>query len=386
MSGHRARWPRRAALAVAVLMLAGAAASPANETDQFTLPVGAEFVDLGNFLGAVHCRALEQVVEETNRHIEAAEGISNERAREERLAELRSPRVIAERVRWKFKPGFLEQGDIEDALHSRAARERFPDGVIAYRTWGWIYAYTHLPIDPRRLVLLYRSSTIKAAGVYFGTDKIAHFHDLGHLYFNQYLMERERGADHDEALRRVVTLFTAGPISEDSTIGSWATGVKSNADLAANYAGMMFYMNLTDPVRHNGRDLPPLLLLRNGRWRVNLHVRPESGFFGAYISDHWNEALNPSKYEWGVRQMVRVRMKDMAENIVEFYTDADGRPRDPAYFDALAVELSTFDGAEYGHSGTFDNLLTLGNTCFPEIEGGPAGRILATERPDLGTP
>lgn len=385
MHRYRTRRWQCAALAAAAL-LAASAPAPANETDQFTLPFGATFVDLGDYLGAVHCRALEQVVDELNAMIEDAERISNERAREERLAELRSPAVVADRLRWKFKPGFLEQADIESALRSRAARERFPDGVIAYRTWGWIYAYTHLPIDPRRLVLLYQSSTIKAAGVYFGTDKIAHFHDLGHLYFKQYLLERRRGADHDEAVRRVVRLFTRGPISESSTIGSWATGVKSNADLAANFAGMMFYMNLTEPVRHNGRELEPLLLFRNGRWRVNLHVRPESGYFGAYISDHWNEALNPSGYEWGVRKMVRLRMKQMAEDLIEFYADADGRPRDPAYFDALARELSTFDGVEYGHSGRFDNLLTLGNTCFPQLENGPDGRAYATDGPEPDSP
>ena len=44
-------------------------------------------------------------------------------------------------------------------------------------------------------------------------------------------------------------------------------------------------------------------------------------------------------------------LQSRAKSIVQFYTQKDGRPEDPAYFDNLARELSTYYGEPYGHSG-----------------------------------
>ena len=51
-----------------------------------------------------------------------------------------------------------------------------------------------------------------------------------------------------------------------------------------------------------------------------------------------------------------------------YQKEKDNRPNDPAYFDNLARELSTFYGEAYGHSGQFDKLMTIGNTCLPALE------------------
>jgi hypothetical protein len=65
----------------------------------------------------------------------------------------------------------------------------------------------------------------------------------------------------------------------------------------------------------------------------------------------------------GIRRVLQHR----AERIVQFYTRKDGRPNDPAYFDQLAHELSTYYGEPYGHSGQFEKLMTIGNTCMPQL-------------------
>src|SRR5690606_5494918 len=112
----------------------------------------------------------------------------------------------------------IEQVDIEDALRMGAAKRKFGDSLTAYRTPGWIYASTHLPIDPRKLILLFQSSTIQAYGVYFGTDKLAHFHDLGNLYFKDYWNARREGHSHEEALDRMLSIYVRGAISESGII------------------------------------------------------------------------------------------------------------------------------------------------------------------------
>lgn len=367
------------ALAFVAASLAALAAASANETDQYTLPPADRFADLGDFLDHVHCRVLEEAVEETNEKIASVLKIKDPFVRERELKRLHDPKRIADVVRWKFKPGFFEQADIDDTLRSGTFRDNFPGLITGHTTPGWIYAYTHLPIDPRRIVLMYHSATIRAYGVYFGTDKLAHFHDLGHYYYMHYMRKRESGRTHEEAIDSVLATFTRGPISEGAIIGLFATGVHSNADLAANYAGMKFYMNLTEPVDFMGKTLPPMLVRKGSFWRLNHHVRPESGFFGAFVSDHFNEALNPCDYEWGVRKMVRWRMKQMADDILAFYADENGSPRPPEHFRRLARELSTFDGEPYGHSGNFDTLLTIGDVCWPASEEFATLRTAATD-------
>jgi hypothetical protein len=52
---------------------------------------------------------------------------------------------------------------------------------------------------------------------------------------------------------------------------------------------------------------------------------------------------------------------------MEFYVDKVGLPDDPVYYAGRVVELSTYFGEPYGHSGRFDKLMHLGNTCIPAL-------------------
>jgi len=316
----------------------------------------------------VHYRVIERVVDRTNDDIRQARQLPSEDRRAAALARLHDPGTIADRIRHEFGPGFLEMRTLEEVLYSHAMQEQFPEKLTAYRTPLWIYFHTHLPIDPRKLVLFFQASTIRVYGVYFGTDKFGHFHDLGHFYFKDFLRHRAAGMSDDEAREKIARAYSQGVISEGAMIGLWATGVYSNADLASNYAGFKFYQNLTEPTYVDGRTRPPMLVQIGEFWAMNTHIRPDAPLLKPFISDHWNEALNPSLYEWGMRGTIAKQLRNNAEDIVTFYCDLDGRPRSPGYFDALADELSSWFGEDYGHSGIDERILTIGNTCLPAIK------------------
>jgi hypothetical protein len=116
-----------------------------------------------------------------------------------------------------------------------------------------------------------------------------------------------------------------------------------------------------------GREREPLVVRCGVFWRVNHHVRPQSGWLADFFSDHWNEALNPSLYDPTMRPGIRRVLRSRADRIVQFYTRKDGRPSNPAYFENLMRELSTYDGEAYGHSDQFGKLMNIGNTCFPAL-------------------
>jgi hypothetical protein len=219
-------------------------------------------------------------------------------------------------------------------------------------------------------VLFFQSSTLKVYDVYLGTDKLGHFHDLGHIYFKDYLAQRRRGASEDEAVDTIVRRFSVGIISEGFLIGNLATGVYANADLAANYLGMKFYRNLTEPVMLKGREHPPLLVRRGPYLRLNYHVRPDSDFFEPFVSDHLNEALNPNLYEWGMRRPIAKRLEKDSERILKFYADEEGRPQSQRYFEDKAEELVTYFGENYGHTGIRTEMVTIANSCFSEASAG----------------
>ncbi|MEZ6243537.1 MAG: hypothetical protein R3B57_10900 [Phycisphaerales bacterium] len=365
-TAKRAR--RLVPLAIAALALAATPVA-ANETDQYTLPIDKPFADLGPYFDAVHYEVLSRAVDLLNEQLRPARFAGDQG----KIDYLTSPGAVADAVRGQFMPGFIETLNIERAVRTSAAKRAYPDQYTAYKTLGWIYAWAHLPIDPRRIPLLVQSSTVRVHGSYFGTDKMAHFHDLGHYYFKSYLARMGDGDTPEEARKWVVWWYSRGPISETLAIGSLATGVISNADLASNYAGMKFYENLTAPVTLKGQDRPPLLILRDGYWRLNFHVRPDSGFMEPFFSDHFNEALNPNVFEIGMRGPIKRHVRKIADQVLQFYADADGNPRTLEWFHDQAVELRTLYGEDYGAYINEKVMFTIGDLCLapPDEEEAP---------------
>jgi hypothetical protein len=256
---------------------------------------------------------------------------------------------------------------LERCLRHPSAAELFPGRRLSYNTPGWIYAGAHMPFDPRHYSLKLRSSTIKVYGVYLGVDKIGHFHDLGHIYFKEFQKLRRGAKSEEQARRTVVHRFTRGLISEAAIIGTMATGVHSHADLAANYLGFKFYRNLTEPVVVRDRLHPPLLTRVGAHWRTNMHAHPEADILRPFISDHMNEALNPSLLEWSMRASLAARLAANALDILAFYADERGVTRPREYFESRMRELSTIDGEDYGHRVFLDDqMVTIANSCFSQ--------------------
>jgi hypothetical protein len=352
-------------LMVALLPVPKAAA---HETDQFTMPLDRPFADMGDWLDTVHYHALEHAAGQLNKEVTAAMAEKDPARREAEFRRIREPLHVAEVVEESFDDAFFEIVDVEYALREDWAKEAYPGQITIYRASPWIYFRSHFWIDPRQIVMQFQSSTLKAYGVYFGTDKLSHFHHMGSIYFRDYLARRAQGMSDAEALAWVVREYSSdGPIGEAGLLGFAATGVYANADLAANYSGMKFFMNLTQPVMLRGELRPPLLVHHGEFWRLNRHVRPESGWFGWYITDHWNEALNPSWFEWDIHDDVERAIRDRADNIVKFYTQIDNRPADPKYYTDLAHSLSTYYGEDYGHCQRWDRLITIADACGEQL-------------------
>jgi hypothetical protein len=363
---HVMRWrPSDISRVGAVLVVAWvAAASLGNETDQFLPPPdGRDLTDVSHLIHIAHYRVMEHAVDRINKSITGA----LRRGDDAELARLHRPEVLADSVRWRFGQGFKEMMQIEDALRHRLAKQMAGDDELtAWRNPTWIYFMAHMPFDPRNSVLLFQSSTINVGGVYHGVDKWGHFHDLGHIYYKVYRGRVRRGVDHEQAIAATVQDFSRGPISEAAIIGRIATGVQSNADLASNYAGMKFYMNLAEPVRVGDRMLPPLIERRGNYWALAEHVRPEGDFLLPFVTDHWNEALNPSRYEPGMRIAIARRIRANREAILDFYERRQGLDRTRQTYQQLAESLSTFFGEDYGHLPLADHEATIARHCFDE--------------------
>jgi len=366
MFANRNQVPRVAM--IWLLVLSAVSVARANETDQFTLPPDKEFVDLGPWITECHYRVLEKVVKKANKKIDQAAKIKNKHERELALRKAQSPGALADSIRHSFAPGFFDMMDVEAALKTKKAERNFPGKVLLWAPGNWIYLYTHLPFDPRKIPLLFPAGTIKVYDVYVGTDKFGHFHDLGHIYYKDYLSRRRGGQAEEKAIAGVISTWSRGPISEGAGIGNLATGVYSNADLAVNYLGYKFYRNMTEPVMLQGKTYPPMLVRDGERWKFNKHVGPTTDFMKPYFSDHLNEALNPCVYTADVRFGVENRIRDIAPQILAFYRDEDGKQRPKVWFDGKVEETWTYWGEDYGHSRRNDNLVTIGNTCFPKEE------------------
>lgn len=341
---------------------------PAPETDNFSLPLDSSLADLGDYFETVHTLALENAVRVVNVRIERALETKDSQKRTQQLARSHHPEVLVAALLDEFSHSYFETGRIEAAVGGEIAHAAYPGHKMIQKNI-WLNFSAHLPLDPRQMMMLVQSGTVKAYGVYFGTDKIIHFHHVGRSYYRDYRAELKTGYSPEEAYRRVIEKYAHHALlSEDLLFGFVTTGIYSNADLAANHAGFKFLLNLTEAVTLNGQECQPLVVRCGVFWRLNQQVRPRSGWFTPYITDHWNEALNPNLYEWTMRPGVRRVLRSRAEQIVKFYTQKDGRPNDPTYFDQLAQELSTYYGEAYGHSGRFEKLMTIGNTCYPALD------------------
>lgn len=364
-----------------VLMLLAAWPAAAHETDQYTIPGDREFADVGPVMSRWIYNVLEKSVAKVN------DDIRSELQRDPNadLSALYSNDRMAKTVNSELPWAMDVIEGWERLLRSERMREQYPGKVLCYKEpFDNVYKKAHFILDPRQFFRLFLGSTLKAYGVYFGTDKIGHFTDMGMNYYRSYASALREGKSDDEATRHAIELGTRGLIfSEEGMLGYLSAGAYSNGDLVANYVGLLFYKNLTRPTMLEGQVRPPLIVRDGPYWRLNDHVRKDSDFFAWFISDHYDEALNPSRFESGMRKAVREAVAERSNNILRRYADESGQPRRPEWFTRKAQELMTYWGVDYGHRGTMDELITIADTCF-DSQGAPVAtytQYLDLERP-----
>jgi hypothetical protein len=311
---------------------------------------------------------VQGAVDETNFKIQQVSRIPLTSVRETMLAHYYSPDVLAGTVRRKLPTALWAIDGLELKLLWKNAFEaqcgkRF--GHFASPT-GSVFSHASEIPDPRQLgrMAFMRSSMIQVHGTRMGTDKIAHFVSMGYINYCTYRHETRSGVDSRTALRHTVGMAADGPLGESGILGGFTTGVYSNADMAANYLGMKFYLNLMKPVRLNGEVVPPMVKIRNGMLALQPGVRADGPYFAQFISDHLDEVLNPSLYDSNMREGVRQGVRENSREIVAYYAGDDPDKRNPEYFNGLMVEYATYYGEPYGHCGQFENLISVGDTCF----------------------
>lgn len=353
-------------------LVAVAASAPAHETDQYTLPVGREFADMRAHYSRDVLDKLQVAVDQTNARIR--DSLREGRATAETLRR-QSPDAIERALYARFPSVINHVETLEFGLRGAGVRAEYPGLVVAHMPWIWIYHHPALIIDPTKLVRLGRCSTVMIDGVLLGNDKYVHFVHMGHIYYRKYRDELAAGKTPQEATAACIALGTGGNLflSEGTLLGMITTGVWSNADLAADYAGLKFFLNLTEEVRVRGEPKPPILERDGHYWRIPDRVRVDSDFFTAFVSDHWNEALNPNTYQFGMDNFVRDAVRPLCDEVVAWYVDRRGRSRPKEAFLKIARELSTYYGEPYGYRGEPDQLVSIATACFPAGSDGPPG-------------
>jgi len=344
----------------------------AHETDQYTLPIGREFADLRFHFSRMAHDAIATAVKTTNAAI--AHSLFDGRPTQE-TERLQSADFIAGAV-WAELFAAIPTNELFDLqLGSGAMRARYPGLLVAYRPEQHVYDDPLLLVDVTKAVrTFFRSSTVNVGGTLLGTDKFLHFIHLGRIYHAKYLGERAAGVAEEEAVARAVELSAGNNVvlSENGLLGLVTTGIRSNADLAANYAGFKFYRNLTEPVRMGPAVLPPMLAREGAYWRLDARVHAGSDFFAAFFTPHFNEALNPNSYLPLVDARVQGMLRSRCLDVVDWYRDERGRRRGREQFEAVAKELSTLYGEPYGYQDDGARTVSVATTCFAP-DGTPVG-------------
>lgn len=248
------------------------------------------------------------------------------------------------------------------------------DGVFGHRLTIFPYPDNHkngLPINylPPKLGNIYSfsgfhrglsssyfvfCSSLKMYGIYFGVDKLGHMFNQGYQYFEAYQKALEAGASSEEATKTAVDW---GVRTEDGIFGRIVTGVYSNGDLAANYAGLIFYQNLLNTISLEGKEFPAILIYENnGNLGINLERVDEiSDLLKPFFSNHLNEVFNPSRFEFAQRGIIKKAIHSRCESIKNFY-----KWESPTALNS--IEMQFWMGLPYGHRS--DNLLKVEEICF----------------------
>ena len=327
---------RKLAPIILIFALLLPASAVAHETDQYTLPLGREFADLRVHISRVIRDAIAEAVERTNASIRSSLMGGNSASGSRPTSEterLQSADVIARNVWGSIFSAITTAEGWDAEVHSDAMAARYPGLVTAYRAERSLYDHPALVLDITKWVrVFFRASTTMVDGTEFGTDKIIHFINMGRIYHSSYVDDLERGMDEADATAAAVDLSTGSNLflSENALLGMVSTGIRSNGDLASDYAGLLFFRNLTEELTIGRESVPPILVREGPYWRLADHVNPYSDFFIRFITPHWNEVLNPNVYAAGTGTWVREMIAERCPDLLDWYRDERGGGTGPS--------------------------------------------------------
>jgi hypothetical protein len=327
---------------IAIMLLGSVGSTRAFETDQYDLPprpladIGDEF---SQHVAEMIAEALKKVNEEMALHESclngsAARGVKCDSTVKEtkRLAELRSEDAIVEAV---YK--LLGEGDLFTTNTGKwFGKHKFANEPSRYKP---SYAQSIFLTRPINYATL--SPTVRMYGVEFGFDKIDHFFQQGYKYYRKYNEARRAGKTAEQAAEKAISW---GRMTERTYFGSLVSGVYSNGDLFANYAGMKFYEGLTKGISMSGHQRPAIVVLKDNKWMVDYDVDLKADLLRPFIADHLNEALNPSGYSFFLHKVVRKHVRDHScKDWRAVYPNATS-----AEFQKRTTDLEKWNGEDYG--------------------------------------
>ncbi len=342
-------------LVILILLALASTRAAALETDQFTVPA-APLVDLGAVVDDKVSGELERIVNHANA---------------ERAEELR----LAGTSRWAWLAGkhraAADEAVSNDGVALAFYRAIAGGSVPSCRIEDWVTSSGKLrsallqpmPVSDsvyganpfqRPFLLVELSPTIRLHDQYLGVDKLGHFFQQGQEYYERFVDARRAGKTDAQATQVAIA---GGVRQEHGFYGEAIIGVYSNADLAANYAGLLFYRNLFEPITIDGMTLEPMIT-RDGDTLV-LAERVKMNVMQPFITDHWNEAMNPCHYSGYWTAFVKERIAAKVDAWMAFNHSS------PSQEAARLSRMTKFDGIDYGHSGWRD-VITLTNAAAME--------------------
>lgn len=340
-----------------IITISTATSSFAFETDQYNLPP-VPLGDIGAEVSGYFEENLIAAIGEVNSEIDRLNQCIVNREKREKAC----PSASEARRQ-------LNEARGADAV-GRALFKRIGDGSLFITKTGKWFRSHQFAVSPAGYKVPYAESiyffkpsnqltlspTIRMFDIEFGTDKIEHLLQQGWKCYEIRMAELAKGKTAAEADKKAVDW---GKRSERTYYGLMSSGVYSNADLVANFVGMRFYEGMTKPLQINGSTRPAILEFYDGHWRIAPNVDLAATLLKPFISEHLNEAFNPSGYAFHVyptvKRVVRTRACPGWKSFIKQTTKADLAQR--------TALLEKWNGEDYGFAKK-GSRVTIGDSCF----------------------
>jgi hypothetical protein len=178
------------------------------------------------------------------------------------------------------------------------------------------------------------SPTVNLYGAQFGTDKIAHIFQQGYSYYKIYNHALAKGLTTEQAVKKAVKW---GQNTERTYYGTLISGVYS---IGSNIK-------------------PAVLILKNGVWTFNEDADLQEILLKPFISDHFNEALNPSIFIKGLRSFVRRSVRK--QSCKKWFNQYPNLSQ--VELEKTSKAMTLWFREDYGFTDN-ENFITIANTCF----------------------